>query len=84
MTFKGTKKTLKVVTSEVGVRYALEGSVRKVGNNIRVVAQLIDGTIDSHIWADKYNGTLEDIFHIQEKVSRSIADALIKRAGCFA
>ena len=58
------------------MRYALEGSVRKAGNSIRIVAQLIDGTNDSHIWADKYNGTLEDIFDIQEKVSRSIADAL--------
>ena len=76
MTFKGTKKTLKEVTNEVSVRYALEGSVRKAGNNIRIIAQLIDGTNDSHIWADKYNGTLEDIFDIQERVSRSIADAL--------
>jgi TolB-like protein len=76
MTFKGTKKTLKEVTAEVSVKYALEGSVRKAGNNIRIVAQLIDGTNDSHIWADKYNGTLEDIFDIQEKVSRSIAGAL--------
>lgn len=76
MTFKGTKKTLKEVTKEVGVRYVLEGSVRKAGNNIRIVAQLIDGADDSHIWAEKYNGTLEDIFDIQEKVSFSIADAL--------
>jgi TolB-like protein/Flp pilus assembly protein TadD len=76
MTFKGTKKTLKEVTNEVRVRYALEGSVRKAGKNIRIVAQLIDGRNDSHIWADKYTGTLEDIFDIQEKVSRSIADAL--------
>ena len=76
MTFKGSKQTLKEVTSAVNVRYALEGSVRKAGNNIRVVAQLIDGINDTHIWADKYNGTLEDIFDIQEKVSRSIANAL--------
>ena len=76
MTFKGTKKTLKEVTNEVGVRYVLEGSVRKAGKNIRIVAQLIDGANDSHIWAEKYNGTLEDIFDIQEKVSFSIADAL--------
>ena len=76
MTFKGTKQTLKEITNAVNVRYALEGSVRKAGNSIRIVAQLIDGANDSHIWADKYNGTLEDIFDIQEKVSRSIADAL--------
>ncbi|MCK5467777.1 MAG: hypothetical protein KAI99_04695 [Cyclobacteriaceae bacterium] len=76
MTFKGTNKTLKEVTNEVNVRYALEGSVRKAGNNIRIIAQLIDGTNDSHIWAEKYSGTLDDIFNIQERVSRSIADAL--------
>lgn len=76
MTFKGTKLTLKEITNKVNVRYALEGSVRKAGNNIRVVAQLIDGTNDAHVWAEKFNGTLEDIFDIQEKVSRSIADAL--------
>jgi len=76
MTFKGTNKTLKEITNAVNVRYALEGSVRKAGNSIRIVAQLIDGTNDSHIWADKFNGTLEDIFDIQEKVSRSIAEAL--------
>ena len=68
MTFKGTKKTIKEITKSVHVRYALEGSVRKAGNKVRVVAQLIDGTSDSHIWADKYNGTLEDIFDIQETV----------------
>jgi len=76
MTFKGTNKTRKEITNAVNVRYALEGSVRKAGENIRIVAQLIDGTNDAHIWADKYNGTLEDIFDIQEKVSRSIAEAL--------
>jgi TolB-like protein len=76
MTFKGTKKTLKEITGSMKVRYALEGSVRKAGNSIKIVAQLIDGTNDSHIWADKYTGTLEDIFDIQEKVSRSIVDAL--------
>ena len=54
----------------------LEGSVRKAGNNLRITAQLIDAESDSHIWSEKYNGTLEDVFDIQEKVSRSIVDAL--------
>jgi TolB-like protein len=76
MTFKGNRKPIKEITNEVGVRYALEGSVRKAGDNIRIVAQLIDGTNDSHIWAEKYSGTLEDIFDIQEKVSRSIAGVM--------
>ena len=76
MTFKGTKNTIREIVDKVNVSYVLEGSVRKSGNNLRITAQLIDGTNDSHIWAEKYTGNLEDIFDIQEKVSRSIADAL--------
>lgn len=76
MTFKGTNKKTKDIASEVNVRYLLEGSVRKSGNNIRIIAQLIDAFTDTHLWAEKYNGTLDDIFDIQEKVSRSIVDAL--------
>jgi len=76
MTFKGTQKKMKEIASELNVRYVLEGSVRKAGNNLRITAQLIDADTDSHIWSEKYNGTLEDVFDIQEKVSRSIVDAL--------
>lgn len=76
MTFKGTKKKIKEIAREVNVRYVLEGSVRKAGNNLRIVAQLIDGENDSHLWAEKYNGTLDDVFQIQEDVSRSIVEAL--------
>jgi len=76
MTFKGTKKKINEIAREVNVRYVLEGSVRKAGNNLRITAQLIDGNDDSHLWAEKYSGTLDDIFSIQESVSRSIADAL--------
>jgi non-specific serine/threonine protein kinase len=76
MTFKGTKKKIKDIADEVNVRYVLEGSVRKAGNKIRVTAQLIDASDDTHLWAEKYSGTLEDIFDIQEKISRSIVDAL--------
>jgi len=76
MTFKGTKKKIGEIVKEVNVHYVLEGSVRKAGNNLRIAAQLIDGINDSHIWAEKYNGILDDIFDIQEKVSRSIVDAL--------
>ena len=60
----------------MNVKYVLEGSVRKSGNNLRITAQLIDAESDTHIWAKKYNGTLEDIFDIQEKVSSSIAKEL--------
>ncbi len=70
MTFKGTKKKIGEIVKDVNVRYALEGSVRKAGNNLRITAQLIDGVNDTHIWADKYSGTMDDIFDIQEKVSQ--------------
>jgi serine/threonine protein kinase len=76
MTFKDTKKTIPEIAQAVNVRYVLEGSVRKAGNNLRITAQLIDAANDVHIWADKYSGTLDDVFAIQEKVSRSIVDAL--------
>ena len=76
ITFKGTKKTIPEIAQAVKVRYVLEGSVRKAGNNLRITAQLIDSMTDAHLWAEKYTGTLEDVFDIQEKVSQSIADAL--------
>ncbi len=76
MTFKGTRSTMREIADKVNVRYVLEGSVRKAGNNLRITAQLINALTDNHIWAEKYNGTLDDIFDIQEKVSRSIAESL--------
>ena len=76
MTFKGTKKTIPEVARAVNVRYVLEGSVRKAGKDLRITAQLIDSVTDAHIWSEKYNGSLDDVFAIQERVSRSIADAL--------
>lgn len=76
MTFKGTKQTIPEIVKKVNVRYVLEGSVRKAGNSLRITAQLIDATTDAHLWAEKYSGTLDDVFDIQEKVSRSIVDAL--------
>jgi TolB-like protein len=76
MTFKGSNKTIPEIAREVNVRYVLEGSVRKAGNNLRIIAQLIDALTDTHLWAEKYNGTLDDIFAIQEKVAQSISTAL--------
>ncbi len=76
MTFKGTGSTVREIAEKVNVRYVLEGSVRKAGNNLRITAQLIHALTDNHIWAEKYNGTLDDIFDFQEKVSRSIAESL--------
>ena len=76
MTFKGTKRKIKEIAQEVNVGYVLEGSVRKAGNNLRIAAQLIDARNDAHLWADKYTGTLEDVFDIQERVSRAIVAGL--------
>jgi TolB-like protein/lipoprotein NlpI len=76
MMLKGTKKDIQTIARDVNVQYVLEGSVRKAGNNLRITAQLIDAPNDSHLWAEKYTGTLEDVFDIQEKVSRSIVGAL--------
>jgi TolB-like protein/Tfp pilus assembly protein PilF len=76
MTFKGAKKKIREIANEVNVQYVVEGSVRKSGNSIKITVQLIDAFNDSHLWADKYTGTLDDVFSIQEKVSRSVVDAL--------
>jgi len=76
MMLKGTRKATKTIGRELNVQYVLEGSVRRAGNDLRITAQLIDATTDAHLWAEKYSGTLDDVFDIQEKVSRSIVDAL--------
>ncbi|NIO37178.1 protein kinase [Candidatus Bathyarchaeota archaeon] len=76
MMFKGSRKATKTIGRELDVQFVLEGSVRKAGNKLRIIAQLIDAASDAHIWAEKYSGTLDDVFDIQEKVSCSIADAL--------
>jgi TolB-like protein len=76
MQLKGTDKNIKTIGRELNVQYVLEGSVRKHGNNLWITAQLIDADNDIHLWAEKYRGTMDDVFDIQEKVSRSIADAL--------
>jgi eukaryotic-like serine/threonine-protein kinase len=76
MTFKGTKKIIPEIARQLNVQYVLEGSVRKAANNLRITAQLIDAMNDAHLWAEKYSGTLDDVFDIQEKVSRSIVNAL--------
>jgi non-specific serine/threonine protein kinase len=67
---------MRTISRELDVQYVLEGSVRKSGNNIRITAQLIDANDDAHLWAEKYTGTLDDVFDIQEKVSRSIVETL--------
>jgi serine/threonine protein kinase/tetratricopeptide (TPR) repeat protein len=76
MQFKGTEKNVRTIGGELKVRYVLEGSVRKAGDELRITAQLIDASNDSHVWAEKYSGTMDDVFDMQEKVSRAIVSAL--------
>jgi serine/threonine protein kinase len=76
MQLKGTDKDLRTIGRELNVRYVLEGSVRRAGNALRITAQLIDAATDTHLWAEKYTGTLDDVFDIQENVSRSIVGEL--------
>lgn len=76
MHYKGTTKPLPVIAQELSVRHVLEGSVRRAGSNLRITAQLIDAATDAHRWAEKYTGTLDDVFDLQERLSRRIVDAL--------
>ena len=76
MMLKETPKDTRTIGKELSVQYVLEGSVRKAGNDLKIVAQLIDSRNDTHLWAEKYSGTLDDVFDIQEKVSCSIVKAL--------
>ena len=74
--YKGKPVQIKQVAEELGVRYVLEGSVRKVENKVRITAQLIDAITGHHIWADRYDGNLKDVFGLQDKVTRSIVTVL--------
>ena len=72
-TYKGKAVDVKQVGRELGVRYVLEGSVRKGGNRVRITAQLIDATNGAHLWADRFDGSLEDVFELQDNVAISAA-----------
>jgi len=74
--YKGKSISAQQVSQELGVRYVLEGSVRKAGDKVRITAQLIDATNNDHIWADRFDRNLDDIFALQDEVSRKIVDAL--------
>ncbi len=75
-TYKGKAVDIQQVARELGVRYVLEGSVRKAGNRIRITGQLIDGESGNHLWAEKYDRKLEDVFDIQDEITQNIAGAL--------
>ena len=76
MQYKDSKKNLKDIAKELGVNNILEGSVRKVGNRVRITGQLIDAKTDEHLWADIYDRDLDDIFSVQTEVAKNIATAL--------
>jgi eukaryotic-like serine/threonine-protein kinase len=76
MRFKGANKDVRAIARELDVRYVLEGSVRRAGLSLRVTAQLIDAETDSNLWAEKYSGSVADVFAIQEELSRKIVAAL--------
>jgi len=75
-TYKGKSVDVRQISRDQGVRYVLEGSVRKAGNQVRVTAQLIDATAGHHIWAERYDRDLEDIFAVQDEIMREIVVAL--------
>jgi adenylate cyclase len=74
--YKGRSVDFRTIADELGVRYLLEGSVRRVGEQIRINAQLIDGSSGGHIWAERFDGTMSDVFALQDHVNRKIVAAL--------
>ncbi|MGB8609915.1 winged helix-turn-helix domain-containing protein, partial [Bradyrhizobium sp.] len=75
-TYKGKAVDIKQVGRELGVRYVLEGSVRKAANRVRITGQLIDATTGVHLWADRFDSLLEDIFDLQDQVTSSVIGAI--------
>ena len=75
-TYKGQAVDVKQVGRELGVRYVLEGSVRKAAGRVRITAQLIDATNGAHLWAERFDGALEDVFDLQDQVATSVAGVI--------
>jgi TolB-like protein len=80
-TYKGRAVDVKQVAKELGVRYVLEGSVRKAGDRVRVTAQLIDASTGNHIWAERYDRELDDIFALQDEITQTIVTAIEPELG---
>jgi adenylate cyclase len=78
-TYKGAAVDVKRVARELGVRYVLEGSVRKGGDRVRITTQLIDAATGNHIWADRYDGDLTDVFSLQDDITRKVVAAIEPR-----
>ena len=78
-TYKGKALDIKQVGQELGVRYVLEGSVRKAGGKVRITGQLIEAATGAHLWADRFDGPLDDIFELQDKITSSVVAAIAPR-----
>jgi adenylate cyclase len=75
-TYKGKAVDIKQVGRELGVRYVLEGSIRKAGNRLRITGQLIDAVSGAHLWADHFEGVLQDVFELQDMVASAVAGVI--------
>lgn len=75
-TYKGNAVDIRQVSHDLGVRYVLEGSVRRAGSRLRIIAQLIDATTASHLWSERYDGEFADIFDLQDRVTEAIVGAI--------
>jgi TolB-like protein/DNA-binding CsgD family transcriptional regulator/Tfp pilus assembly protein PilF len=78
-TYKGRNVDVKRIAEELGVRYVLEGSVRRAGERIRVTAQLIDGVTGGHVWSERYDGQLADVFDLQDEITRNVVASVLTR-----
>jgi TolB-like protein len=75
-TYKGRAVDVKQISRELGVRYVLEGSVRKAANRVRITGQLIDASAGTHLWAERFEGSLDDIFELQDRIATSVVGAI--------
>ena len=75
-TYKGKAIDVRQVGRELGVRYVLEGSIRKASNRLRITGQLIDAATGAHLWADRFDGALEDVFDLQDQVTTNVVGAI--------
>src|SRR5262250_2418528 len=82
-TYKGKTVDVRQIGRELGVRYVLEGSVRKAGSRVRITGQLIDATTGGHIWADRFDGALEDVFDLQDQVTARVVGTIEPRMFKF-
>jgi len=77
--YRGKSFNIKDISRELEARYVLEGSVRKAGNRLRVTAQLIDGSSGNHLWGEKYDGELTNIFQLQDDITQQITASILAR-----